>query len=151
MKKIVALVILASAVLAGLTGCPGVACFGIDTCKLQGTWEASTTTDGVTKITNRMVITDDNVVYTTFDGTPVTLEGKYTIDATTSPKNIDSVVSKVIYGEGDSQQVSVVDPPKKYLGIYQVSNTEMIFQATDTETRPTAFDDAQAVKLTRVQ
>ena len=128
----------------GLAGCPGTACFGIDTCRLQGTWEASVTVGSTTTVTNKMVITDDAFVYTTLTGG---FEGTYKINALKDPKEIDFMVTRSWIGFGALQIVD--STPRTNLSIYSVSKDVLTVQVGDQVSRPVAFDNDKMVSLAR--
>ncbi len=128
-----------------LTGCPGVACFGVDTCQLQGTWEASVTNGNTTTVTNRMVITDDAFVYSTQTSG---FEGTCKVNALTKPKQMDFMITKSWVGIGPLQVVD--NTHKTTFGIYAVSKDTLTVQFGDTGNRPAAFDNDKAVTMAHI-
>ncbi len=132
-------------VMMGLAGCPGVACFGVDTCQLQGTWEASVTNGNTTTVTNRMVVTDDAFAYSTQTSG---FEGTYKVNALTKPKQIDFMITKSWVGIGPLQVVD--NTHKTTFGIYAVSKDTLTVQFGDTGNRPAAFDNDKAVALAHI-
>ena len=129
----------------GLTGCPGTACFGIDTCRLQGTWEASVTVGNTTTVTHRMIIKDDAVTYSTLTNG---FEGTYKINALKAPKQIDFMVTRSWVGVGALQVVD--NTHKTILGIYSVSKDVLTVQFGDGSTRPAALDGGKMITLARI-
>ncbi len=138
------LVVLGVCVLAvvGLAGCPGTACFGIDTCRLQGTWDASFTAGNITTVTDRMVISNDTFTYATLTSG---FEGTYKINALTNPKQIDFMITKSWVGLGALQVVD--NNPDTKLGIYTVSKDALAVQFGDQTTRPTVFDSDKTITM----
>ena len=141
------LVVLGVCVLAavGFTGCPGTACLGIDTCQLQGTWEASFAVGETTTVTNRMVISNDTVTYSTLTNG---FEGTYKINTLTKPKQIDFMITKSWVGLGPLQVVDNNATTK--LGIYTVSKDALSVQFGDETTRPAAFDSDKTVTMAHI-
>ena len=141
------LVVLGVCVLAvvGLTGCPGVACLGLDTCQMQGTWEASFDVGNTTTVTNRMVISNDTFTYATLTNG---FEGTFKINALTNPKQIDFTVTKSWVGLGPLQVVD--NNPTTKLGIYTVSKVALTVQFGDATVRPAAFDSDKMVTLAHI-
>ncbi len=129
----------------GLTGCPGTACFGIDSCQLQGTWEASVTVGGFTTVTNRMVINDDTFVYTTLTGG---FEGTYEINAFKDPKQINFKITQSWVG---IQPFQIIDnTPRTTFGIYEVSKDTFTLQFGSGSSRPVAFDNDDLISMAHV-
>jgi uncharacterized protein (TIGR03067 family) len=141
------LVVLGACVLAvvGLTGCPGVACLGIDTCQLQGTWEASFAVGNTSTVTNRMVISNDTFTYATLTNG---FEGTYKINTLTNPKQIDFMITKSWVGLGPLQVVDNNATTK--LGIYTVSKDALAVQFGDASVRPTAFDSDNVINMVHI-
>ena len=127
----------------GLTGCPGTACFGIDTCQLQGTWEATVTVGSTTTVIHRMVIKDDTFQYTTLGGGG--FEGTFSIAALKDPKQIDFSITRTL------GLISIsYNPPKTRYGIYDVSKDTLTVQFGGETQRPIAFDNDEAITMARV-
>ncbi len=143
-NKLVALGVCVLAV-TGLAGCPGTACFGIDTCQLQGTWEASFDVGETTTVTNRMVVTNDAFTYATLTSG---FEGTYRINTLTDPKQIDFMITKSWVGLGPLQVVD--DNPRTMLGIYTVSKDALTVQFGDETNRPAVFDSNDMITLAHI-
>jgi uncharacterized protein (TIGR03067 family) len=143
-NKLVVLVACVFAVI-GFTGCPGTACFGIDGCQLQGTWEASVTVGGTSTVTNRMIITNDTFSYATLTNG---FEGTYKINALTNPKQIDFMVTRSYVGIGALQVVNT--NPETKLSIYTVSKDTLTVQFGDGANRPGAFDSSEFITMAHI-
>lgn len=90
----------------GLSGCPGGACLGIDTCQVQGKWVARIFILEVT-----MTCDGDNVVTeTSMWGETMTESGKFKLNPWRRPKEIDMELSS---GDGSKPQVT--------RGIYEIT------------------------------
>jgi uncharacterized protein (TIGR03067 family) len=129
----------------GLAGCPGTACFDIDACQLQGTWEASFDVGNTATVTNRMVISNDTFTYATLTSG---FEGTYKIDALSDPKEIDFAITKSWVGLGSLQVVD--DNPTTKLGIYTVSKDTLSVQFGDETSRPAVFDSDTVITMAHI-
>lgn len=140
---LVAAVSLVAAV--GLSGCPGVACLGIDSCQIQGKWHTSvvdllgfshdiylTFQDGAFLYEGPAVFpTEGGLLYSGDAGT-------YSIKAGKRPKQIDITVVR-----GDDS--------KTWLGIYDLSADALQVQLGTDTLRPDALVLKDSWTLTRVQ
>jgi len=146
MKKALLLVAVLFIAVSGLTSCSG-----IDPWRLQGTWEASTTIGEATIVTHRLVIDGDTFDFVTLSLIPTGKSGTFSVDAFSSPKTIDLMVTKDYIGEGSLQVTQAHDPAVAVYGIYQISDGVLKIQLGDEGgNRPVSFDDGQAVTLSRV-
>mgnify|MGYP000953368712 CR=1 FL=1 len=146
LKRVVFLSIVGSVMLLGLSGCPGVACFGIDTCQLQGTWQS---TSG--SLTYTIEIQDDTIKYThkyTVLGISVSsgFSGTFDIDATQRPKHMDISTTRIFTGG-----VGVdLDTPEKVLAIYDVSRKTLSICMGTSDLRPDSLESDDTITLTRL-
>jgi uncharacterized protein (TIGR03067 family) len=125
-------------------------CSGIDSWRLQGTWEAYTTIGNATITTYRLVIDEKTFDLKSLTLIPTGKSGTFTVDAFSDPKEIDLAVGKDYTGEGSLQLVQTHDPAVALYGIYQISGDELKIQFGDEGNRPQAFDDDKAITLNRV-
>jgi uncharacterized protein (TIGR03067 family) len=128
----------------GLSGCPGVACFGIDSCQIQGRWTTTivdllgfshdiflTFQDGEFVYEGPAYLTDGGFLYNGDAGT-------YTIKAGKRPRQIDITVVRD-------------DDSKTWLGIYDLSADALQIQLGTDTLRPDALVLKDSWTLTRVQ
>ncbi|NLV42177.1 MAG: hypothetical protein GXY15_13250 [Candidatus Hydrogenedentes bacterium] len=129
----------------GLSGCPGVACFGIDSCQIQGRWHTS--------VVDLLGFSHD--IYLTFQDGAFLYEGPaafpteggllysgdagtYSIKAGKRPRQIDITVVR----GNDS---------RTWLGIYELSGDALQLQLGTDTLRPDALVLGDSWTLTRVQ
>ena len=127
----------------GLSGCPGVACFGMDSCQIQGKWHTTTVFLGVSQDIF-LTFQDGEFLY---EGPAYLTEGgglyngdagTYSIKAGKRPKQMDITVVR-----GDSA--------KTWLGIYDLSADALQVQLGTDTLRPDALVLKDSWTLTRVQ
>lgn len=145
MLKTSVLLGMCAAVAVSLTGCPGVACFGVDTCQLQGTWEKSFVVGETATVTDRIVITGNAFTYETLTGG---LEGTYEINPFADPKQIDLMITRSWVGLGALQVVD--DSFRTMLGIYTVSKETLVLQVSEDGAAPAAFDGDETITLAHI-
>lgn len=128
----------------GLSGCPGVACFGIDSCQIQGKWHTRVVSDWGSSYDVYLTFQDGQCHY---QGPTLRTEngylhnndaGTYIIKAGKRPKQIDVTVER----DGD---------PKTWLGIYDLSADALQIQLGTDTLRPDALVLKDSWTLTRVQ
>lgn len=124
-------------------------CSCIDSLRLQGTWEATTTIGNATIVTHQFVADGDTFDFATLTPVRAGRKGTFSISAFSDPREIDLMVSTEYVGEGSLQVVQTHDPAVVVYGIYQVSGDELKIQLGDSANRPAAFDE-DAVTLKRV-
>jgi uncharacterized protein (TIGR03067 family) len=92
-----------------------------------------------------MTITDDSVVYSTQTSG---FEGTYKINALTTPKQIDFMITRSWIGLGSLQVVD--NTPKTTFGIYTVSKDVLAVQFGDQSSRPVAFDTDKEITMAHI-
>ncbi len=140
--------------LVGLSGCPGTACLGIDTCQLEGVWQTAPTEKAVTQTVE---IADNTIKWTgslagfSLPGIPFAggFSGTFEIDPWKRPKEMNITINRVFLG-GDTNIGVEVSPGRLVMGIYKVSRRELVVRLGTDELRPDAFDTEETVTLTRV-
>lgn len=126
-------------------------CSGIDSWRLQGTWEAYTTIGNATITTYRLVIDKDTFDLKSLTLIPTGKSGTFTVDAFSDPKEIDLAVAKDYTGEGSLQIVQTHNPTVAVYGIYAIDGDELKLQFADEGNRPQAFDSDKVITLKRVE
>ncbi len=131
-------------VAAGLSGCPGVACFGIDSCQIQGKWHTTVVSDWGSSYDVYLTFQDGQCHY---QGPTLHTEngylynndaGTYIIKAGKRPKHIDITVVR----DGSS---------RTWLGIYDLSADALQVQLGTDTLRPDALILQDSWTFTRVQ
>lgn len=143
MRRAFLVAVVALVAAAGLSGCPGVACFGIDSCQIQGRWHTTTVFLGVSQDIF-LTFQDGEFLY---EGPAYLTEGgflyngdagTYSIKAGKRPKQVDITV---VRGDGS----------KTWLGIYDLSADALQVQLGTDTLRPDALVLKDSWTLTRVQ
>lgn len=137
MKRIVCSLTLGLFLAVGLSGCLS----GIDSYRLQGTWEVSVTNGNTTTITHRLVISESSFDLKTLSVIPTGRKGTFEVDILASPREIDLMVTADYVGEGAFQVVQNHDPALSVYGIYELSKDTLKLRLADDGTRPVGFDD----------
>ncbi|HNY86398.1 MAG TPA: hypothetical protein P5141_07250 [Candidatus Hydrogenedentes bacterium] len=143
MKRAFLVAVVSLVVAVGLSGCPGVACFGIDSCQIQGKWKTTivdllgfsrdiflTFQDGEFLYEGPTYLTDGGFLYNGDTGT-------YTVKAGKRPRQLDITV---VRGDGT----------KTWLGIYEVSAGMLQIQLGTDTLRPDALTLQDSWTLTPV-